>query len=69
VRAEPDRADNKAGNYSHGCRRIALIGVSGLAGRHGFRRYDQGKMEAWELAFSPALNARMRAKVKSWFYS
>jgi hypothetical protein len=33
-------------------RRIALIGLW-LAGRRGFRRYDQGKMEAWGISLQP----------------
>jgi hypothetical protein len=37
-------------------------------GRRGFRRYENGKIEANGLAWA-ASNARTAAKVKSWLYS
>jgi hypothetical protein len=41
MRAKPDRADNKAGDYSHGCRRIAMIGALALAGKARFQALRQ----------------------------
>src|SRR5215471_16066142 len=68
LRAPPDRADNKAGNYSHGWgRRIALIGAFGVGGKVVSGVRTKAKWRHGELAFSPALDARMRAKAKSWF--
>src|SRR5215468_2269991 len=68
LRAPPDRADNKAGNYSHGWgRRIALIGAFGVGGKVVSGARTKTKWRHGEIAFSPALDDRMRLKAKSWF--